>query len=61
MLKSETAIAALDSIDPDDEEQYEGPRWVHEDADDILLATVDPEVAAAYRRVVERCRWWAFA
>ena len=54
MLREE-AVAALDAIDGGD------PDGAHGEADKILLAYVDPSVAGAYERLVERCAWWATA
>jgi hypothetical protein len=49
------AVAALDAISGGDNETN------HSDADGILLDCVSPAVADAYRRLVERCSWWAHA
>ena len=49
------AVAALDAINSGD------PEAAHGEADAILLAAVPPEVAEAYRRLVDRCDWWAAA
>jgi hypothetical protein len=49
------AIAQLDSIGGGD------PEGAHGEADHVLLVLVDPDVAAAYQRLVGRCRWWACA
>lgn len=46
------AIEALDAADPE---------AAHGNADDILLANIHPEIAAAYIRLVERADWWAGA
>jgi len=59
------AAAQLDSIDPDDDngwyadEAWPGPGGAHQVADSILLDAADPQVADAYRRLVDRCSWWA--
>jgi hypothetical protein len=37
------------------------PEEAHGAADDVLLRAVPAEVAEAYRRLVERCEWWAYA
>lgn len=37
------------------------PEAAHHMADRLLLQAVHPEIAAAYRRLVERCEWWACA
>jgi hypothetical protein len=37
------------------------PEEAHGKADDVLLRAAPPEVAEAYRRLVERCEWWAYA
>jgi hypothetical protein len=55
-LTIDEAIARLDAIG------YEhDPETAHSDADDVLLAHVDPEVAEAYRRVINRQGSWWFA
>jgi len=48
------ALAALDAIDGDRD-----PEGAHAEADRVLLSAVPPKVADAYRRLVERNRWWA--
>lgn len=50
------AVEALDAIDGDSD-----PEDAHGKADAALLAAVPPSVAAAYKRLVERARWWAGA
>lgn len=57
MSETNAAFAAeqIDRLDAED------PEEAHSNADDILLANVDPIIAAAYRRLVDRCRWWATA
>lgn len=38
------------------------PDWDHKAADEIILEFLDlsyPAVAAEYRRLVDRSRWWA--
>lgn len=37
------------------------PEADHDTADQLLLAAAPPEVADAYRRLVERADWWASA
>lgn len=53
------AIAKLDAIDEHD------PEEAHSKADDVLLDLLvylaPPDVSAAYRRLVDRCGWWATA
>jgi hypothetical protein len=49
------AVRQLDQIAGDD------PEGAHSEVDNILLALVDPDVAAAAKRVTSRCRWWACA
>jgi hypothetical protein len=49
------AVAALDALPGDD------PDVEHHRADHILLAVVPDEVSAAYRRLQDRCGWWATA
>lgn len=51
----EDAVKQLDAIPAGD------PDADHGAADDILLSAVHPDVAAAYRRLVDRSRWWATA
>lgn len=46
-------VQALNAIDASD------PERAHGQADEILLAAVHAEVAAAYRRLIDRARWWA--
>ncbi len=57
-ISVETAeqIARLDALTGDGDIERD-----HSEADDILLASVDPLIATAYRRLVERSRWWACA
>jgi hypothetical protein len=55
-LTTEDAVRQLDTIDGDGDCEA-----AHADADDILLATVPAEVAAAYNRLVARTRWWVHA
>lgn len=54
-MNTREAIERLDATSGGD------PEGAHSDADDVLLALVDPEVAEAYERLVGRCRWWACA
>lgn len=49
------AVAELDTWAGGD------PEAEHGAADEILLANVHPDIAAAYRRLVSRCNWWATA
>jgi hypothetical protein len=50
------AVSALDAIDASD------PERAHDQADEILLSLVSPEVRAAYKRLSEdRASWWAGA
>jgi len=52
-MTAEDAVAALDALpgnDPDSE---------HGAADTIPLAVVPDEVNAAYKRLQDRCVWWA--
>ena len=51
------AVTLLDAIPGDNAD----PEAAHGEADDILLRVVPPDVAAAYRRLVKRSRWWATA
>jgi hypothetical protein len=54
-MSPETAVATLDGMAGQD------PEADHGDADQVLLAVVPPEVAAAYERLVDRAAWWATA
>ena len=54
-MTPERAVLALATIDTSD------PERAHDEADEILLAAVPAEVAAQYRRLVDRCSWWASA
>ena len=55
-LTAAKAVAELDAIDgPAD------PERAHDQADEVLLRVVPPEVAEAYRRLVDRSPWWAGA
>lgn len=54
-MNAAEVIAALDALPTDDCEV------AHSEADRLLLQCVSDEVAAAYFRVADRCRWWAFA
>lgn len=49
------AVNSLEAISGDD------PEAAHSEADAILLAFVPAEVAHAYERLTNRCRWWATA
>ena len=49
------AAEVLDGFDESD------PERAHAHADDVLLANVHPNVAAAHARLVARCKWWATA
>ena len=51
----EFAAEQIDRLDASD------PEAAHANADDILVANVDPIIADAYRRLVARCLWWASA
>lgn len=53
-MSPEEAVARLDALNGE-------PEADHGEADDVLLAVVPSDVAAAYRRVVERSAWWACA
>lgn len=55
-IDAAAAVQALDAIDASGD--CEGP---HFDADEILLAVVPRDVAAAYDRLIERANWWAHA
>jgi len=55
MKTPDEAIAALDAISGQE------PEGDHGYADEILLDQVEPAVADAYRRLVDRARWWATA
>lgn len=57
-IKADPQFAA-DQIDALD--ASEDPEAAHSNADDILLANVDPLVADAYRRLMARCAWWGTA
>ena len=57
------AITALDALN-DRSGLHPGnldPEVAHGKADEIILAALHPDVEAAYARVQERCRWWAYA
>lgn len=51
----EFAAEQINNLDASD------PEVAHANADDILLANVDPLIAAAYQRLAARCKWWAYA
>ena len=55
-MDARSAAAALDRIDP-----LGDPEAAHSEADRIMLEALDPEVAAAYRRLMNRSPWWAAA
>jgi hypothetical protein len=62
----EETVAALDAInnpEPGHKRTWQDgdPEDFHSEADEILLAYVPVEVADAYRRLQERCAWWACA
>lgn len=48
------AVELLDSFDGN-----EDPEADHGNADNVLLSMVPSDVADAYRRLVNRARWWA--
>lgn len=50
------AVVALEALSGKDD-----PEADHARADEILLETVNPFVAAAYRRLTYRATWWAGA
>lgn len=52
-LTSHQVAEKIDALDASD------PERAHGDADEILLDHVDIVVASAYRRLIERCDWWA--
>lgn len=52
---TEGLVAALDAILPGDVEH------AHGEADDLLLSALPPEVGDAYKRLMDRCAWWATA
>jgi hypothetical protein len=37
------------------------PESAHSEAERVLLELAGDEVAAAWRQVVDACRWWAYA
>lgn len=47
------AVKVLDELDASD------PEAAHAKADQIVLATADAKVQAAYDRLVNRAKWWA--
>jgi hypothetical protein len=49
----EDIVSELDAIDCTD------PERAHSEADDLLLAVAPVEVVDAYKRLVERAKWWA--
>lgn len=53
-----TIDEAVAKLDADNGGDGEG---AHYNADKVLLATVPPEVADAYRRLMERADFWAHA
>lgn len=54
-MTPERAVEALDAMSGGD------PEADHSDADKILLAVAPAEVKAAYARLADRARWWAYA
>lgn len=57
-MTDDEAVKALDAIASG---MSGDPEVAHSKADDVLLAIAEPEVAAAYQRVVDACKWWATA
>lgn len=57
--KTKNLKARLDAMAPAGE--YVDCERVHDLADEILLEAVPPEIAEAYRALVERAPWWACA
>ena len=55
-MKVDDAVKALDDIDGQGD-----PEGAHGEADEILLKSVPAPVAEAYKRLVDRARWWARA
>lgn len=49
-------IFRLDAIDPSRD-----PEEAHAEADELILAAVDPAIRDAYKRLVNRARWWEVA
>lgn len=54
-MTTDQTIAALDALPTAD------PELTHAEADQLLLDAVHPDIAAGYRRVVDRAPWWAGA
>jgi len=54
-VSPEQAAALIDAIDASD------PEVAHSLADGIVLDHADPAIRQAYRRLLVRARWWAFA
>lgn len=54
-MNAREAVAALDAIDVED------PEEAHSQADEIILSNVAVAVEQAYRRVIKRAEWWAYA
>lgn len=54
-MTPEEATTRLDAIGVGD------PEGAHIEADDVLLALVPSDVAAAYLRLQDRLPWWACA
>lgn len=57
-LTKEQIIELFDNIGVDG---YGDEEDMHRRADELLLSAVDPEIRDAYKRVVSRASWWAFA
>jgi hypothetical protein len=57
------ALNAINNYPPDHKRTWKDgdPEDFHGQADEILLALVDPNVRRAYEALIERCSWWAFA
>lgn len=55
MSNPQFAADAIDDLDASD------PEAAHGNADEILLANIDPLIADAYRRLIARCAWWVSA
>lgn len=66
-LTRDEAFSVLDLFGPEriadelDAIDHTDPEVAHGKADDLLLSAVNPSVAAAYRRLMDRCSWWAGA
>lgn len=58
MSDARRRLSVKEAVELLDKERGRDPEGAHAEADDILLAVVDPAVRDAYERLVKRAGWW---